>query len=127
MVSDRMILAAQKEARVKEPEIDDIYEIGTLVEIKQLLKLPEGHIRILVEGISRVRILSLVQSDPYYTANIEILTVDEKLDRETEALMRSASSLFEKYVKLELPLEVVGPWMRSPNRESLPTTSHRSF
>ena len=110
MVSDRMmILAAQKEARVKEPEIDDIYEIGTLVEIKQLLKLPEGHIRILVEGISRVRILSLVQSDPYYTANIEILTVDEKLDRETEALMRSASSLFEKYVKLskKLPLEVV--------------------
>ena len=70
-----------KRARVKEPEIDDIYEIGTLVEIKQLLKLPEGHIRILVEGISRVRILSLVQSDPYYTANIEILTVDEKLDR----------------------------------------------
>ncbi|MDD2430493.1 MAG: endopeptidase La [Firmicutes bacterium] len=110
MVDDRkLILVAQKEARVKEPETDDIYDIGTMVEIKQLLKLPEGHIRILVEGLSRVKVHHLVQIEPYYTAKVEILDIDESIDKETEALMRSASTFFEKYVKLskKLPLEVV--------------------
>lgn len=110
MVEDRiLILAAQKEAKIKEPEVDDIYDIGTLVEIKQLLKLPEGHIRILVEGLSRVKIEKMLQEDPYYIAQANIIYTDETIDRETEALMRTTINLFEKYVKLskKLPLEVV--------------------
>ena len=110
MVEDRiLILAAQKEAKVKEPEVDDIYDIGTLVEIKQLLKLPEGHIRILVEGLSRVKIEKMLQEDPYYIAQANIIYTDETIDKETEALMRTTINLFEKYVKLskKLPLEVV--------------------
>lgn len=110
MVEDRiLILAAQKEAKIKDPEATDIYDVGTLVEIKQLLKLPEGHIRILVEGLSRVKISQIIQEEPYYTAQARIFETEEFLDKEAQALMRSAKSLFERYVKLskKLPLEVV--------------------
>ena len=110
MVGDRiLVLAAQKEARVKDPDVDEIYTIGTLVEIKQLLKLPEGHIRILVEGISRVKIVQVIQKEPFYIAEASVIETSEYNDKETLALMRSATALFEKYVKLskKLPLEVV--------------------
>ena len=65
MVNNRLIvLAAQHQAKTNEPEPKDIYKLGTLAEVKQLLKLPDGTLRVLVEGLSRVQVRSFVQKNP---------------------------------------------------------------
>jgi ATP-dependent Lon protease len=100
MVNNRMIvLAAQHQAKTDEPEPQDIYKLGTLVEIKQLLKLPDGTLRVLVEGLSRVKVQTFLQKDPHYRVIVE--KVEEKAAKSTElqALMRSAYFQFEQYIK----------------------------
>lgn len=100
MINDRQIvLMAQKEARVNDPSIDQIYNIGTVAEIKQLIKLPEA-IRILVEGIARVKIVEYVQEEPYYRVRVERLSEQCERTTEVEALMRNAIYQFEQYTKL---------------------------
>ena len=115
MVQDRLIvLAAQTEARIADPDPEDLFRIGTLAEIKQLLKMPEGQLKVLVEGIRRVKIADFVQEDPYFEVVVEELpevalpeTAEE--DPEIEALMRSVIDHFSQYVKLskKLPAEVL--------------------
>jgi len=110
MSQDRFIfLATQKEAQTDSPEVEDIYEVGTVAEIKQLLKLPGGTIRVLVEGVARARTISYVQEDPYF--NVEIEQYSEVFDKTTEleALMRTLIQQFEQYVKLSkrVPPETV--------------------
>ncbi len=100
MVNNRMIvLAAQHQAKTNEPEPQDIYKLGTLAEIKQLLKLPDGTLRVLVEGLSRVEVKTFLQKDPHYRVVVE--KVEEKPAKSTElqALMRSAYVQFEQYIK----------------------------
>ena len=100
MVHDRLIvLVAQKEAKVNEPAPDQIYSIGVIAEIKQLVKLPEA-IRVLVEGIARVRIKGFIQEEPYYRVQVQRLREDSAGTTEIEALMRNVVNQFEQYVKL---------------------------
>ncbi len=110
MIQDRLIvLAAQRQAKVNDPDKDDIYEIGTMAEIKQLLKLPDGTIRVLVEGLRRVRIQKYLQVEPYYLVKLsEIIEIEEK-SVETEALMRSTLYQFEQFIKMskKIPPEVM--------------------
>lgn len=101
MVRDRLILlATQKDAQTDKPSPDDIYAVGTIAEIKQLLKLPGGTIRVLVEGVSRAKISEYVQEEPFYQVKVEeFIDVGEK-SSEVEALTRSSICQFEQYVKL---------------------------
>lgn len=98
----RIVLAAQKDAEVQEPAPEDIYTVGTLGEVKQVLKLPEGQLRVLIEGKSRVQLTEIVAGDPYYQAAVRPLPApDEDLPpQHIEALMRTARRLFEQYSRL---------------------------
>lgn len=101
MVDDRIILlAAQKQEKTDDPVPEDIYEIGTIAEIKQLLKLPDGTIRVVVEGLCRSQIKSYEQNDPYYLVTQSKLEDIEEKNLEMEALMRSIIYQFEQYIKL---------------------------
>ncbi|NLM53528.1 MAG: endopeptidase La [Firmicutes bacterium] len=109
----RIVLAAQHQAAVDEPQPSDIYTIGTLCEIKQILKMPEGQLRILVEGLERVIVHDLADREGYYEATISVPEVDfeeERRDHEVMALVRSVHEHFQEYVRLskKIPGEVVG-------------------
>src|SRR3989337_1165849 len=100
MGSDKSILlAAQKKAKTEEPGSDDIYEAGTLGTILQLLRLPDGTVKVLVEGKRRAKIKEYVSEDDCFMVAIE--EIDEAIDEtvETEALTRSVVKSFETYVK----------------------------
>ncbi len=110
MIQDRLVfLAAQKDAQTDEPTEDDIYTVGTIAEVKQLLKLPGGTIRVLVEGISRAKILEYLAFEPYLKVRLERYHEDYEKDNEIEALMRNLVYQFEQYVKLSkrIPPETV--------------------
>lgn len=101
MLRDReILLVTQKDAQTDEPGTEDIYQVGVIAEIKQLLKLPGGTFRVLVEGLSRGRILSYVSTEPFIRVLVEEYHENEEKTAEIEALMRTVSSLFEQYVKL---------------------------
>lgn len=110
MIHDRIIfLATQKEAQTDEPGEDDVFQIGTVAEVKQLLKLPGGTIRVLVEGLARAKVNRFVTYEPYFQVEIEQYSEDFKKNNEIEALMRSLVYQFEQYVKLSkrIPPETV--------------------
>jgi ATP-dependent Lon protease len=106
----QILLVAQKSAEVDDPQQDDLNTVGTLASILQLLKLPDGTVKVLVEGGRRVQIKSISEHQGYFAAQISKL--DDKLDmddKEADVLMRTAASLFEQYVKLnkKIPPEVL--------------------
>ena len=110
MENDKQIfLVAQKDASVDEPDADDIYTVGTIATILQLLKLPDGTVKVLVEGSVRGEVERYEQSEPYFIANVSELTDIAIDDNEQEVLIRSAVSQFEGYVKLnkKIPPEVL--------------------
>jgi ATP-dependent Lon protease len=99
--SDRMImLVTQKNASDDDPSTDAIYSIGTLASVLQLLKLPDGTVKVLVEGVARAKIRDYTRSDDFYEADSEVLADDLDSSVEIEALGRSVVSEFESYVKL---------------------------
>ncbi len=105
----RIMLVAQKQADVDDPKADDLYAIGTVASILQLLKLPDGTVKVLVEGVSRARIDSLA-SMAFFGAHVTLLAdVDQYDEKELEVLSRSVISQFEQYVKLnkKVPPEVL--------------------
>jgi ATP-dependent Lon protease len=107
----RIVLAAQHQLAVEDPQPEDIYGVGTLCEIKQLLKVPEGQIRVLVEGLSRVTLEHIDDADGYYEAFVTAVpeTYGEMNSYEREALVRTTRDEFEKYVRLskKIPAEVL--------------------
>ncbi len=106
----QILLVAQKSADVDEPQPSDLYKIGTLASILQLLKLPDGTVKVLVEGGERAEIKSIEKSEKFFTADIEPAEdLIELPEREMEVLMRSATALFDQYVKLnkKVPPEVL--------------------
>lgn len=104
MVKDQLLfLVTQRDARVEEPEVTDLYSVGTVCKIKQLLKLPGDTVRVLVEGLYRGRILNVdMDENPFVTAIINPQRNEDSTpedDLECEALMRALLELFEEYVK----------------------------
>ncbi|MDR7867176.1 MAG: endopeptidase La [Sporomusaceae bacterium] len=101
MVHDRLImLASQRDAQNDKPLPEDIFSVGTVAEIKQLLKLPGGTIRVLVEGLHRAEIVRYAELEPFYMAEIREYDEAEPKTPEVEALTRTAISQFEQWVKL---------------------------
>ncbi|PAD68823.1 endopeptidase La [Bacillus sp. 7586-K] len=101
MMDENIIfLSTQKEIAIDEPKKEDIYEVGTLTKIKQMLKLPNGTIRVLVEGLERGEIQRFVEEDEYYSVEVAIYKDPEAKSVEEEALMRTMLEYFEQYIKL---------------------------
>ncbi|TWT21388.1 endopeptidase La [Luteimonas marina] len=106
----RILLVAQKSAETDDPEGDDLYQIGTLAQVLQLLKLPDGTIKVLVEGVSRVTVSQVREVDGTLAGVGQVVdAVDGREPREVEAIARSLVSLFEQYVKTnrKLPPELM--------------------
>ncbi len=106
----KILLLAQKNAEVDDPGEADLYQIGTLSTILQMLKLPDGTIKVLVEGGDRVLVDSLLETNEYYSAAIKMLEKSGLVDdREAEVLLRSVLNLFDQYVKLnkKVPPEIL--------------------
>lgn len=95
-----ILLVAQINAKTNDPKPDDIYKIGCLGTIVQLLRLPDGTVKVLVEGKKRTRIHRFTQSDPFFMAEVEDILENRDVSVETEALMRAIKDTFETYVKL---------------------------
>lgn len=110
MDNDKQIfLVAQKDAKNDDPQPDDIYEIGSVATILQLLKLPDGTVKVLVEGNSRAKIAKFTDTDDFFRAQVTSIQDQEMEDKDQEVLLRSAISQFEGYVKLnkKIPPEVL--------------------
>ncbi|NHF65006.1 endopeptidase La [Xanthomonas hortorum] len=106
----RILLVAQKSAETDDPTATDLYTVGTLAQVLQLLKLPDGTIKVLVEGLSRVTVDKVVELDGALQGQgIEVEASDAREPRELEAIARSLMSLFEQYVKTnrKLPPELL--------------------
>jgi ATP-dependent Lon protease len=106
----RILLVAQKSAETDDPGAGDLYEIGTLATVLQLLKLPDGTIKVLVEGVERVRVSAVVEQEGTLVGDAEAIDSAQSRDeREVEAVVRSLMSLFEQYVKTnrKLPPELL--------------------
>ena len=101
LVEDNEIfLVSQRQANQDQPAPEDLYTTGTVAGIKQILKLPGGTVRVLVEGISRARVLSFLEWEPLFLAEIELLEEDERVTSETEVYMRALLNQFERYIKM---------------------------
>ncbi len=132
MDTKEIFLATQKEAQTDEPEIEDIYTAGTVAEIKQILKMPGGTMRVLVEGLHRAKITRFISSEPYMQVEIEEFKEDnEPKTPELDALMRTLISEFEQYVRLskKIPPETVVSVMaiEEPGRLADVIASHLSL
>ncbi|MCW8950701.1 MAG: endopeptidase La, partial [Sedimenticola sp.] len=106
----QILLVAQKSAETDDPGVGDMHSVGTLANILQLLKLPDGTVKVLVEGGSRSKLTDFAETEGYFTAQYTaIQDVMPEDDKEMEVLMRSAIALFDQYVKLnkKIPPEVL--------------------
>lgn len=110
MENDKQIfLVAQKDASIDEPTTEEIYSVGTIATILQLLKLPDGTVKVLVEGNIRGNIEKYTETAPFFTGEINALEPEVIDEAEQEVLIRSSVSQFEGYVKLnkKIPPEVL--------------------
>ena len=105
----KIMLVAQKEASTDEPGVNDLFTVGTVASILQMLKLPDGTVKVLVEGLQRARITTLSDDGEHFSAKAEYLDSPELDEREQEVLVRTAISQFEGYIKLnkKIPPEVL--------------------
>ncbi len=129
MEKDKMIfIAAQKDSRVDDPEADDVYSFGTLGEIMQMIKLPDGTFKVLLEGKSRGRLVEFIHEENSLYADIVSCPEAASAGAEVEALMRSVGAAFEGYVRLskKIPAEVVAAVQGTvdPSRFADTVTSH---
>lgn len=128
----KILLIAQKSADIDEPGIGDVHEIGTLATILQLLKLPDGTIKVLVEGVKRAKVEDLHESGDFFVANYsELEEVSDEDDREIDILSRSILNVFDQYVKLnkKVPAEILTSLagIDEPSRLSDTIAAHMSL
>ncbi|MDT8384960.1 MAG: endopeptidase La [Gammaproteobacteria bacterium] len=129
----QILLAAQKSASQDDPEPDDLYRTGTVANILQLLKLPDGTIKVLVEGSERAKVLNYLGTEDYFQAQVSLLgNESEGLDeRESEVLMRSVLAQFDQYVKLskKVPPEILSSLagIEEPGRLADTIAAHMSL
>ena len=104
-----VLLAAQKDAKTNEPAEADIYDVGTLGTVVQLLRLPDGTVKVLVEGKKRARVVRYVPNSEFFLVDAEEIEEECEITNEIEALVRSVNSTFENYVKLnkKIPPEAI--------------------
>ncbi len=110
MENDKQIfLVAQKDASIDDPSAEDVYITGTVATILQMLKLPDGTVKVLVEGVQRAQVKKFTKTDDYFVAEIEYLYAEPAPEDSVEVLIRSAISQFDGYVKLnkKIPPEVL--------------------
>lgn len=101
MMHDHMIfLATQRDISIDEPGEDEIFTVGTYTKIKQMLKLPNGTIRVLVEGLKRAHIVKYNEHEDYTSVDIQLIHEDDSKDTEDEALMRTLLDHFDQYIKI---------------------------
>ncbi len=101
MASDKeLLLAAQKRAKTNDPKEEDIFKVGTIGQIIQLLRLPDGTVKVLVEGKRRASISRYIQTTPYFLCEVSEVSEPDDETVEIEALMRQVQECFENYVKL---------------------------
>ncbi|AGH81673.1 ATP-dependent protease La [Psychromonas sp. CNPT3] len=105
----KVLLVAQKEASLDDPDMQELYQVGTVANILQLLKLPDGTVKVLVEGVQRAKIIENIDNKDYFFAKIEVLESEDVDAKEEDALMRSVIGQFESYIKLnkKIPPEVL--------------------
>ncbi|MDA8878887.1 endopeptidase La [Porticoccaceae bacterium] len=132
MAADKQIvLVAQKDPSEDDPGVDDVYQVGTLATILQMLKLPDGTLKVLVEGLGRVSVLNSFQEDEFIKASAQELSSNDLLEDESDALMRSTTNLFEQYVNLskKIPSEVIATVtaIEDGNRLADTVASHMSL
>ncbi|AZY48883.1 endopeptidase La [Bordetella avium] len=104
-----IMLVAQKSAGKDDPTPEDVYEIGCVASILQMLKLPDGTVKVLVEGTQRARINRVVDGESHFTCEVSLIEPDTETGPETEALRRAIVAQFEQYVKLnkKIPPEIL--------------------
>ncbi|HIB30889.1 MAG TPA: endopeptidase La [Candidatus Thioglobus sp.] len=104
-----IFLVTQKDDKVENPEYGDLHEVGTLATILQMLKLPDGTIKVLVEGVKRAKVEAIIELDDHSEVQLSELSLSIENETEVEAMMRLALSSFEKYIKLnkKIPEEVL--------------------
>ncbi|GGD54461.1 endopeptidase La [Paenibacillus nasutitermitis] len=101
MLDDHMILlCSQSEVNIEEPTQEDIYRVGTIARVRQMLKLPNGTIRVLVEGVNRAEIMDYLPNDDFYEVTVKEMPEEESSDPEIDALMRTVLNQFEHYINL---------------------------
>lgn len=105
----QILLVAQRDAAVDDPAADDIYDVGTISTVLQLLKLPDGTVKVLVEGGQRAKITGYKENDSFFEAYAEAFSDEADEEPELEALSRSVVTEFEQYIKLnkKIPPEVL--------------------
>lgn len=105
----KILLVAQKNATQDDPETSDIYDVGTLSTVLQLLKLPDGTVKVLVEGVQRAKISDFVNNPEFFEANAALIEEQSQDESELVALSRTVVSQFEQYIKLnkKIPPEVL--------------------
>jgi len=131
-VDKRIVLVTQRSADIDEPGEGDLFEVGTLATVLQLLKLPDGTTKVLVEGGERVKVKSFSEDNGYFEAWWEFLPVEDDVsEQEMEVTMRSLVSLFEQYVKLnrKIPPELLTTLsgIEDPSRLSDTVAAHLSI
>lgn len=104
-----IVLVAQKTAAKDEPSADDLYRIGSMANILQMLKLPDGTVKVLVEGTQRAKVLRVLDGKDHFDAEIEVVPADVDPDPDAEAMRRALVSQFDQYVKLnkKIPPEIL--------------------
>ncbi|WP_138202987.1 endopeptidase La [Haloimpatiens lingqiaonensis] len=105
----KVFLVAQKEAKIEEPDREDINLVGTVCNIKQILRLPGDTVRVLVEGENRAKIIKYNKEEPYFEVDIEVLEEENMEDKKIQALTRKVKKVFSEYVRLSeiIPMEAI--------------------
>jgi len=104
----QILLVAQKSANKDEPDATDLYEVGTIATVLQMLKLPDGTVKVLVEGVQRAKVSGFIETEECFAANAELIA-ESVNDLEIQALMRTVFAQFDQYVKLnkKIPPEIL--------------------
>ncbi len=118
---NQVLLVAQRDPNKDEPESEDVYAHGCIANILQLLKLPDGNLKVLVEGVERASINEFADSDPFMIASASVIEAKSESDKEVSALARTIKGMFENYVKLnkKIPQEVLNSLTSVEDAEKL--------
>ena len=128
----QVLLITQKDSTQDNPNFEDLYDIGTVGSVLQLLKLPDGTVKVLVEGIKRAKVIKYIDNEKFFEASAEIIPDEKSSDNsQTEALSREVVKQFEEYVRLsqKIPPEALGSVRQIEEKEKLADTiaSHLSL